>query len=212
MNRRVLPAGVVLAGGRSRRMEGQIKALAELNGIPLIGHVIKRLQPQVSSLALSVEQHTEALDRFGLRQVEDLKPGSCGPLGGLLAALEDLPAGTDWLLLAPCDAPFLPLDLGERLLECAESLAAPGCIVRYAGELQPTFSVWHRSLSVSMRQSVFKDGMGGFKQFLARVRLPSVDWEQSAVSPFFNVNTLAELELVAGMLRTEGRAAETQLN
>ena len=195
-----LPAGVVLAGGRSRRMGEQVKALADLDGSPLIQHVIARLRPQVSSLVLSVEQSTPALDRFGLEQVEDLKPGNCGPLGGLLAALEKLPGGTDWLLLAPCDAPFVPLNLGQRLLGQAIALATPGCIARYAGELQPTFSLWHRSLAMRLRQCVCDDGMGGFKEFLAHLPLPSLDWEPGEVSPFFNVNMPADLELAVKFL------------
>lgn len=196
-----MPAGVVLAGGRSRRMGGQPKALVDLGGLPLIQHVIHRLQPQVGSLVLSVEHHSPELERFGLPQLEDPQPGSHGPLGGLLAALEHLPPKVDWLLLAPCDAPFVPLDLGKRLMGKAVSLAAPGCIARYDGELQPTFSLWHRSLAARMRKCVLEEGAGGFKQFLAAMPLPSLDWETVEVSPFFNVNTPAELELAANGLQ-----------
>jgi molybdopterin-guanine dinucleotide biosynthesis protein A len=176
-------------------MGEQAKALANLGGLPLIQHVINRLRPQVGSLVLSVEHHSPALERFGLPQLDDPQSGSRGPLGGLLSALEHLPPGVDWLLLAPCDAPFVPLDLAKRLLGQAVSLVTPGCIVRYAGELQPTFSVWHRSLAARLRTCVIDEGSGGFKQFLASMPLPSLDWEVSEVSPFFNVNTPADLEL-----------------
>jgi molybdopterin-guanine dinucleotide biosynthesis protein A len=35
--------------------------------------------------------------------------------------------------------------------------------------------------------------MGGFKEFLAVIPLPAVDWPEAAVPPFFNVNTPDDL-------------------
>jgi molybdopterin-guanine dinucleotide biosynthesis protein A len=45
--------GVVLAGGKSSRMDGTDKALMRLAGQPLLAHVIARLAPQVSDLIVS---------------------------------------------------------------------------------------------------------------------------------------------------------------
>ena len=47
-------AGVILAGGRSKRMGGAVKALMPLGDKPLLRHVIDRVQPQVGKLLLSV--------------------------------------------------------------------------------------------------------------------------------------------------------------
>ena len=188
-------AGVILAGGRSRRMGGGFKALAPLGGEPLIRHVIDRLQPQVRSLVLSVEKHVPDFEVFGLPQVEDPAPGSRGPLGGLLSALANMEMGCDWMLLAPCDAPFLPLELAERLLKCALDDDQAGCVVRYDEEIQPTFSLWHRRLLPRLREAVLEEGMAGFKQFLRDTPVANLDWKYSVPSPFFNINdpdTLAE--------------------
>jgi len=174
-------------------MLGQTKALAELGGIPLMQHVIDRLKPQVSSLALSVDCTQPALDRFGLPQLPDPRHGSQGPLGGLLAALEALPQGQDCLLLVPCDAPFLPMDLGRRLEDRLVASGLTGCMVRYEDELQPTFSIWHRRLLPELRTAVLEQGLAGFKQFLGRVYLSVLDWAPADVSPFFNVNTPEDL-------------------
>ncbi len=181
-------AGVILAGGRSRRMGGGFKALASLGGKPLIRHVIDRLQPQVKSLVLSVEKHVPDFEAFGLPQVEDPTPGSHGPLGGLLAALANMERGCDWMLLAPCDAPFLPLELAGRLLNCALDDDQAGCLVRYDAEIQPTISLWHRRLLPPLEEAVLEQGMGGFKQFLQDTPVTILDWESSDLSPFFNIN------------------------
>lgn len=188
-----LPAGAILAGGRSRRMGGAPKALVPLAGKPLLAHVIARLRPQAGTLSLSVEMHDPALDAFGLRQLPDPAAGSKGPLGGLLSALEAVAAESDWLLLAPCDAPFLPSDLGARLSRGALDAGSAGAVAGYGGELQPTCSLWHRELLPELRRAVLEDGLGGFKQFLSRHPLPAVAWPDAEVPPFFNVNTPGDL-------------------
>ena len=133
-------AGVILAGGRSQRMGGKTKALIDLAGKPMLQHVIDRVEPQVSRLLLSLESAHEDYAAFGLQQVPDPAPGHGGPLGGLLAAMQEMAGGAqNWLLLAACDAPFLPLGLARRLQESAETAGTPGAVVRLEGEVQPTF-------------------------------------------------------------------------
>lgn len=193
-------AGVILAGGRSRRMGGGFKALAPLGAKPLIRHVIDRLQPQVRSLVLSVEQHVLELEGFGLPQVEDPTPGSRGPLGGLWSALANMETACDWMLLAPCDAPFLPLDLAERLLNRALDNDQAGCVVRYDAEIQPTFSLWHRRLLPRLEEAVLEKGMAGFKQFLRETPVAVLDWEQSDLAPFLNINDPDDLLAAARLL------------
>jgi len=196
-------AGVLLSGGRSRRMGGGMKAHKLLAGKPLISHVIDRIEPQVSRLVLSVESVSEQFAPYGLEQVADPEPGGRGPLGGLLSALQNMEPSCDWLLLVPCDAPFLPGDLAVRLQQCAVETGQAGCVVRYQGEVQPTFSIWHRSLLPVLESAVLNKGMGGFKQFLDSKPLAILDWEASDISPFFNINDSGALAEAYRMIKQE---------
>ena len=45
--------GLILAGGRSRRIGGGDKALLDLDGRSMLAHVIDRLRPQVRELAIN---------------------------------------------------------------------------------------------------------------------------------------------------------------
>ena len=45
-------SAVILAGGKARRMAGKDKGLQLLQGKPLIQHVIERVQPQISDIAI----------------------------------------------------------------------------------------------------------------------------------------------------------------
>ena len=194
-------AGTILAGGRARRMRGCGKALAQLGGRPLLQHVIDRVAPQVAELALSVERPTAAYDRFGLPQLADPVPGHRGPLGGLLAALKHFAQRHEWLLLAPCDAPFLPPDLGAELYESARAVAADCAMVRFDGEPQPTFSLWHRRLLPRLERAVLSDGYAGFKEFVPAVTAVECDWPAAddclQPPPFFNINDTAALREAA---------------
>jgi molybdopterin-guanine dinucleotide biosynthesis protein A len=200
-------AGVILCGGQSRRMGGSDKANRILAGKPMIQHVIDRMRPQVGKLVLSVEQYSDHYSEYGLEQVIDLVPGHAGPLGGLLSALKATAADQEWLLLAPCDAPFLPVDLGQQLKTAALNSGRQGCVVSCDGAIQPTFSIWNRSLLSTLEQAVLTKGMAGFKQFLDYSPQGLLDWERSDISPFFNINdstSLADAERILNALSAKG--------
>jgi molybdopterin-guanine dinucleotide biosynthesis protein A len=201
------PVGVILAGGRSRRMNGKVKSLLDLAGKPLLKHVIDRVDSQVSCLTLSVEQPSDVLAQFGLALVCDPRRDA-GPLVGLLTALQEMEASNDWLLLVPCDAPFLPRDLAARLLARALETRLPGAVVRYESEIQPTFSIWNRELLPLLEHNVMVRKMQGFKQFLQQTELAVLDWPAAEPSPFFNINKPADL-IEAGRLLVPGSGVAT---
>ena len=79
--------GVVLAGGKSRRMGGEDKAFIELGGKPLIAHAIAKALPQVDRLVINANEAQERFDGFVLPVVEDVLPDHAGPLAGILSAM-----------------------------------------------------------------------------------------------------------------------------
>lgn len=99
--------GIILAGGKSRRMGGRNKAFLELDGRPLIEIVIERVQ-SVCAEVLVVAGDTSPYTGLGVPLVEDRFRG-VGVLGGLHAGLEA--ASHDLALAVGCDMPFLNPDL-----------------------------------------------------------------------------------------------------
>ena len=216
-----LPAGLVLAGGKSLRMGGVPKAQQLLAGGPMLGYVLDRLQPQVSETCLSVPEASEAWSAFGVPLVTDYVPGHNGPLQGLAAGLQRLAPRHEWLLLVPCDAPFLPSDLASRLLAAARDDGVSCSVARYQGEVQPTFSLWHRNLLPEMRATA-ATGQGGLKFFTARLAYTVVDWDEKASGgldgqrsgaepgPFFNVNTPEDIAIAERWLESSNAPAKNQ--
>jgi len=116
-------SAILLAGGQGRRMGGLDKGLIPLAGRPLIAHVVERLSAQVDEIVLSANRNLEAYAALGWPVVSDARPGPAGPLAGVLAAGRHTRAES--ILVAPCDTPFLPLDLAHRLAAAAQEAGRP---------------------------------------------------------------------------------------
>lgn len=196
------PAGVILAGGRSTRMGGRRKALLELNGQPLLTHVIDRVQAHLDLLMLSCDSEISEFKAFGLPLIPDLLPGFRGPLTGLYSALQFLVEKDLYtrLVLCPCDAPFIPHNLVQTLLNADQTDENPVVVISYQGVLQPTFSMWHSNHLPVVHQAVVKQGRGGLKHLLYSLPHTVVEWAATEPSPFFNINTPADLKVAATLL------------
>jgi molybdopterin-guanine dinucleotide biosynthesis protein A len=192
---------LLLAGGQSSRMGQPIpKALQTLQGKPLIEHVLRRLRPQGTPLWVSVGPASDAdlnwARGLGNRVLTDAEARHRGPLAGLHAGLRELrrAAVSPWLLLCPCDAPFVPLDLGSRLLATARSTPEAQAIVAADEQVQPTFSLWHVDALELIDSSLANPEGRGLKQVLEHLPHEVVHWLDRSPPPFFNVNTPEQLE------------------
>lgn len=178
------------------RTESISKARLELAGEPLLAHVVRRLKPQVSTLMINSNDNPDWYRQFGAPLVADCLPDYPGPLTGLVSgmlyAAGNLPE-YELMALVPCDGPFLPVDLVARLRTALEAGKGDVASVRFRGQLQPTFSLWHRRVFSSIQNELEGLGFGGFKDLMTRLQTVLVDWPESDSDPFFNINTPAEL-------------------
>lgn len=127
--------GVVLAGGRSRRMQGTDKALALIAGERMIDRVLRRLTAQTHEVLLSAP-HDYAT---GCPAIPDLPDGPAGPVGAIRAVAHALAArGIEAFVTVPVDAPFVPADLVVRL-----AASGPVAMARTQDAWQPVFALWH---------------------------------------------------------------------
>ena len=104
--------GIVLCGGRGRRLQGADKPLLRWRGETLAAQVVRRLRPQVDAMVISANRNLDAYRRLG-PVVADALPGHQSPLAGIAAALER--CATPWAAVCPGDAPLVPADLVQRL-------------------------------------------------------------------------------------------------
>ncbi len=106
--------GVVLAGGRARRMGGEDKGLIRVDGEAMVVHALRGLAPQVGTLLVNANRNQERYAELGgCDVVADTEGDYAGPLAGMASAMQR--ATTRYILTVPCDSPLLTASLGERL-------------------------------------------------------------------------------------------------
>lgn len=186
--------GVILAGGRARRMGGGDKALRTVGGQAVLARLIGRLAPQVARLVLNANEDPARFAAFGLPVVGDDLPDRPGPLAGVLAGLDwaaRSEPGVRWVVTAPGDAPFLPADLVARL-HAGRGGATLACAAS-GGRMHPVVALWPVALRHDLRRALVEEGLHKVGAYVGRHGPAVVEWPVGGQDPFFNVNTPADL-------------------
>ena len=191
-------SGLILAGGRGSRMGHVDKGLQTFRGVSMAAHVIEQLAPQVGAIAINANQNLDQYAAFGLPVWPDDLQGFEGPMAGLETGLRR--CTTDYLVTAPCDSPFLPADLVERLSSALDESGAELALAETeepddSGELRvqphPVFALVKKSALPHLANFLATGGrrMDGWYGSIkvARVRFDDA-------SAFRNINTLRELQ------------------
>lgn len=179
----VKAAGFVLAGGRSTRM-GQDKALLQLGGVTLVERCLDKLRAVCDEVAIA--GGTEELQRFA-HVIPDEVPG-CGPLGGIVRALEQ--SSREWNLFLPVDAPFVPVECLRELLRTAVEGSADAVVARADGRLQPLCGVYSRRVFPVLRRELAEGRWKVAPALEAAGKMSVMDFAN--VKWFANLNTPAE--------------------
>ena len=188
--------GLLLAGGRARRMDGRDKGLLALRGRPMAAWVLDQLAQQTRSVLISANRNAGSYADLGHEVIADRDAGFLGPLAGLATGLDR--AETPWVVTAPCDSPFLAADYVGRLYDVALNSGSKVAVAHDGHRLQPVFSL----VNVSCRSDLeifLKEGGRKIDLWLDRQVWKSVDFSDWP-DMFLNVNTPRELHDIEEML------------
>lgn len=195
-------AGVLLAGGRARRMGGGDKCLRRLAERPILDHIVARARPQTDSLVLNAHGDPARFKVYDLPVVGDVIPGFAGPLAGILTGLlwtrENVP-GAAWMASFATDTPLFPEDLVARLHAATEDGADIACAAS-AGRRHPVFALWPVRLAEALRAALVDEGIHKIDAWTARYRVAAVAFPAEPFDPFFNVNAPEDLERAEALL------------
>jgi molybdopterin-guanine dinucleotide biosynthesis protein A len=147
--------GLVLTGGRSRRMQRD-KAGLQYAGKSQLERAMELLTPLVTRCFVSVRpDQLNDPQRAAYDTITDIKP-DLGPMGGIHAALHSYPDHA-WLILA-CDLPFLDRATLQHLIaQRASTRMATAYRSRFDGRPEPLCAIFEpRSLQI-IEQSLAQD-------------------------------------------------------
>lgn len=177
-------SAAVLAGGSSTRM-GRDKALLELNGRPMVCHVVDRLRA-VSDDVFVVAKRQHALDGFGLRVITDDVEAHT-PLAGIARALRA--AASSRVFVCACDMPFVSDRLIELLAERATGYDV--AVPLRAGRPEPLHAVWSTRVAFRLEERAVHRVLDELcVAWVGEKEWKAVDPEGSS---FVNVNTPEDL-------------------
>jgi len=198
-------AGVVLAGGQSSRMGGGDKCLLPLGGQPMLGHVLRRISPQVEAVVLNANGNPTRFAGYDLPVVADSIEGFAGPLAGVLAGMDwAAESGFSHIVSVAADSPFFPPRLVTGLRFACEASQQPMAMAhspRAGGGFfrQPTFALYDVSLRENLRTAL-QDGLRKVIQWVEPLGCAPIVFHGFGEDPFFNINTPEDLALAEGKL------------
>jgi len=219
--------GVVLAGGASIRFGDTDKALAALDGRPLVAHVLDAVTAatdDVPVVAVANGEQSERLrgaldqvasdDPFAFETVVDVSTLS-GPLAGILAAAETV--DTDWLFVCACDMPLVTpagidavrdaASVADSGLGTDDAVAIDALVPVVDGYDQPLHALYRRSALERARPALAAgDATMALLDELRveRVTAADLDWsdsESTLAEATTNVNTREDLDAVRNRRR-----------
>ena len=116
---------LILAGGKGQRMGGQDKGWCSKNKESFIETVLRQFQQQAEQLkpleiiiVISANRNIADYSGLGYPVISDIRPGYCGPLAGVEAAMHEssLSNVTRWIMW-PVDSLKVPDDYLSKMSE-----------------------------------------------------------------------------------------------
>ncbi len=185
--------GVLLAGGKSRRM-GEDKRYLLVGEETLLERGLRILRSVFRDVIIVIAQDSPPLEAAGSTVLRDLIP-DCGSLGGLYTGLKA--ATTPSVFVVACDMPFLD----PAVISAFTSLAGKSDIVmgKLAGRLHPMHALYGKACLPIIEQMIRDrhlkiQHMAGVQsltvRYVTEADLAAVDPESRS---FHNVNTPDDL-------------------
>jgi len=179
--------GVLLAGGRSRRM-GHDKTRIEIGGRPLLFRSLDLLCQYFATVMIAGDRPD--LARPDIQSVPDIYPGSA--LGGLYTGLDS--AQTDWIFVAPCDMPYPDPRILELLINYRNGYDA--VVPRTPQGYEPVFALYHKSCLPHMK-TMLQHGQYRIYDFYQSINVHYLEWQDMPDGwerSLLNINTPEQLE------------------
>jgi len=193
-------SGVILAGGRGRRLHGLMKPKILIQGEAIISRIISVIRDLFDEIIIVTNNPEEFMD-FDLCKIVKDVISNAGPLGGLHAAMKNSSGNAIFVFAG--DMPFLDKAIIKEMKEVYKNSDYDALIPRIDGEIEPLHAIYSTSLSETLETFVNNDNGRAVRDF---IKLLNVQYHDIAVTEknkraFTNINSATDIKLAGG---TEG--------
>jgi molybdopterin-guanine dinucleotide biosynthesis protein A len=186
--------GVVLAGGKSQRF-GQDKSQVKLNGKILIDYILSEIIDEFKEILIVTNQSISFMSSKKITVIEDFKKG-LGPLGGVLSAMKwikDNNKEYSWISTFPADTPFftkkeLKIFYNDIKIENNKLF-----FIKDKNTRHNIFGLWSLDLMDQLETDLY-NGERKVEIWANSIGVSTVNIEYKNINPFFNINTIDDLE------------------
>ena len=188
--------GSILAGGKSKRM-GKDKLFLKLNDITLIDHTIQKVKKYLKEPIIITNQKNDFFVKNNLITVKDCIDGQLGPLVGILTAMkwakQNLP-NCLWIASFPCDTPFFPETVILKFIEESKKKESLILCASSHGRKHNIFGLWSLDLYDKLYNDLVNNKIRKVQDWTNANNIKSLEFQFKDYDPFFNINTLEDLE------------------
>jgi molybdopterin-guanine dinucleotide biosynthesis protein A len=191
--------GVLLAGGKSRRM-GEDKRHLVVGEQTLLERGLRVLQSIFREVLVVIAQDSPPLS-IDARVVRDLVP-DCGSLGGLYTGLTQ--ATTPYIFVVACDMPFLNQPVIAQFT--SRKAIADIVMAKLDGRLHPMHALYSKRCVPALEEMIRAKQLK-IQEIVSKLSLRVryvTEADLLTIDPsgrsFYNVNTVADLEAARSLL------------
>jgi len=203
-------SAIILAGGTAKRFDGKDKGLFELNGKPLLNHVVDTVKELVDEVII-VTNTQERADIYA--KIVSTKSNfaldiakSKGPLAGALTGFKT--AQGDYCLLLPFDSPFVQKEIIALIFDLC--IGKTAVVPRHPDQMiEPLHAVYNREKALVAAQEAFADENFDMQSMVERLQgvryLSTMVIEQldPELNAFVNINTPVDLKRALALSGTK---------
>ena len=191
-------AVVILAGGKSSRMNGVNKAFLYINKKRLINIILCKVENLKLPVAINANQHISKFNQFNNNVIQDKNYIGLGPLSGVYTAMNwTKTQSLNWVLTLPCDVPFFPNDMFFKVEEKIKNINKNIKIISFSSneKKHPIISAWNLCLKKELKFAL-ENGVRKVDTFVSRFKNVyfNYNFDEKSLDPFFNINSENEIK------------------
>ena len=189
---------VILAGGKSSRMNNVNKAFVFVDNYTLISRIIKKISNNNLPIAINANEHLDKFSKFGFEIIKDKFVGHLGPLSGIYTALFWANClKYKWVFTLPCDVPFFPNDIFLKVNNLLDDKNKNFDLISVTSNLKThhVISLWNIKLIEDLQIKI-ANGLRKVDIFTSDLKVKYIhyNFNGNEIDPFYNINSKNEIK------------------